>query len=154
MPYVMASSSTDTAPTSATSSHLQYQADRKTRPAGLQYTPPPDAPTFNIHGEPSGSEGSEYALVPPAPLTAGPTTAHDVYGRFASSIIGGADMEADRQTNMSPANASSILEAAPPYVSAETHEFGRGNAPLRRTPRLPDVDEYPEKARFTGDGLS
>lgn len=86
--------------------------------------------------------------MPPGLLPPGPTTAQEAYVMLAPSLVNEGDIEADRQTNMSPANASSILEAAPPYMIAETQERAglgvRGGVPLER------VDEYPEeKARYT-----
>lgn len=144
-PYILTPSSTEGASSSA------GVVDRKQRPPGLQYTPPPEVRTLS---EASGSDGPviEYhpPMNPPA-FSPGLTAAHEYGMMMAPSTITTGEVEADRQTNMSPANASSILEAAPPYASAEPHDsIGRGAMPLRRTPRLPDVEEYPEeKARFT-----
>jgi hypothetical protein len=90
-------------------------------------------------------------LLPPGAHISTPTTTENIYGiMIPSSLVNDGDVEADRRTNMSPANASSILEAAPPYASDDHLDLGVRGMPLRRTPRLPDVDEYPEeKARFT-----
>ena len=91
-------------------------------------------------------------LLPPGAFISTPIATENTRSVDPSSqVITDEDLDADRRTNMSPANASSILEAAPPYASDDQRDSeGRGGVPLRRTPRLPDVDEYPEeKARFT-----
>ncbi|PVG03242.1 hypothetical protein CPB86DRAFT_810873 [Serendipita vermifera] len=162
VPYVLppangtgaASSSTATNP--AGPQVASYPADRKQRPNDLQYTPPPpqtplpqpmnDALPIQPIEHPYGPPGVPVAVNPGILPTRTPVsgilspTAEEAYG-FRSMIDG----EIDRRTNMSPANASSILEAAPPYAAEE----GGVRGP-RRTPRLPDVAEYPEeKARFT-----
>jgi hypothetical protein len=156
VPYITtnAASTSSTAP----SQQHQYPVDRKMRPTGLQYTPPPDARPFSFQGESSvPSEGSTInigmspTLLPPGAFVSTPITTENAHSTAPSNLITDEDLDADRRTNMSPANTSSILEAAPPYASDDQRDSeARGSIPLKRTPRLPDVDEYPEeKARFT-----
>jgi hypothetical protein len=156
VPYITTSAAS--ASSTVPSQQHQYPVDRKTRPTGLRYTPPPDVRPFSFQGESSvPSEGSTInigmspTLLPPGAFTSTPITTENIHGIAPSSLVPDEDLEADRRTNMSPTNTSSILEAAPPYASDDQRDLeGRGGMPLRRTPRLPDVDEYPEeKARFT-----
>ncbi|KAG8804401.1 hypothetical protein FRC16_008923 [Serendipita sp. 398] len=113
---------------------------------GLLYTPPPPATPIleDIPAAPTGNQGF-------APSVAGET----YYGVLGSHV--GIGNEIDRAATMSPAEASSVVDAAPPYI-IQDEDHGRpdmaryGNT--RHTPRLPNVDEYPEeKSRFTGADL-
>lgn len=149
-PYILPSGTTGNTPPPS----QVYPGDRKQRPHGLQYTPPPPA-TPALPDVPEAT--APYAFLnapPPAPIvvvssgdnssTVGGPGPGTVYGMLGSSIVDGEEI--DRQETMSPANASSILEAAPPYSHDDRHI-----AP-RHAPTLPNVVEYPEeKARFNSN---
>jgi len=135
VPYILPASTGSTSMSGSTTCNTLppsqfYLSERKSRVHGLQYTP-----EESIDLATAGFEASLTARGAPS-VIAGMT---DVYGALGSNL------GIDRRSNMSPANASSILEAAPPYESNRPESISRRNAP-----RLPNVQEYPEeKSQFT-----
>ncbi|KAG8822776.1 hypothetical protein FRC17_009465 [Serendipita sp. 399] len=121
----------------ASSSSGGYGNARKYN-GGLRYTPPPPpTPVLPV---------DNYEL--PTVSQTGPSVAGETYHGIMGSTMGVGN-EIDRAATMSPAEASSVVDAAPPYVIQDEERNRYPNT--RHTPRLPNVDEYPEeKSRFTG----